>query len=107
MANSTADSSFTTSGLENELSGYKAISGSAIFSAIMGGLSALMFVDWKFIFVPLLAIFFGATALRRINRYADIYTGQNVLRVFARNTTFFRVVMQDIPLPALSRTEFV
>jgi hypothetical protein len=37
----------------------------------------------------------------------DIYTGQNVLRVFARNTTFFRVVMQDIPLPALSRTEFV
>jgi hypothetical protein len=37
----------------------------------------------------------------------DIYTGQNVLRVFARNTTFFRVVMQDIPLPPLSRTEFI
>ena len=37
----------------------------------------------------------------------DIYTGQIVLRVFVRNTTFFRVVMQDIPLPPLSRTEFV
>jgi len=37
----------------------------------------------------------------------DIYTGQNVLRVFARNTTFFRVVLQDIKLPPLARSAFV
>ena len=92
MANSTADSSFTTSGLENELSGYKAISGSAIFSAIMGGLSALMFVDWKFIFFPLLAIFFGATALRRINRYADIYTGQKIAQAGIGLAVIFTLV---------------
>lgn len=92
MANSSADSSFTTSGLENELSGYKAISGSAIFSAIMGGLSALMFVDWAFIFVPALAIFFGATALRKINRYADIYTGQKIAQAGIGLAVIFTLV---------------
>jgi hypothetical protein len=92
MANSTADSSFTTSGLENELSGYKSISGSAIFSAIMGGLSALMFVDWKFLFFPVLAIFFGATSLRRINRYADIYTGQKIAQAGIGLAVIFTLV---------------
>ncbi|MCY2935034.1 MAG: DUF4190 domain-containing protein [Planctomycetota bacterium] len=78
MANSTADSSFTTSGLENELTGYKAVSGSAIFSAFMGVCSAFMFLDRAFFFVPLLAIYFGFTSLRRIQRYPDIYTGQKI-----------------------------
>lgn len=75
MANSTSDSSFSTYGLENELTGYKAISGSAIFSAVTGAMSLLMFVDYSFFFIPLLAVVFGVIALRRIKRYPGIYTG--------------------------------
>ena len=78
MANSTADSSFSTYGLENELSGYKAVSGSAIFSAILGLFSGLMFVDWSFAFIPALAVVFGILALRNINRMPDFYTGQKI-----------------------------
>jgi len=78
MANSTADSSFSTYGLENELSGYKAVSGSAIFSAILGLFSGLMFVDWSFAFIPALAVVFGALALRNIKRMPDYYTGQKI-----------------------------
>jgi hypothetical protein len=75
MANSTADSSFATYGLENELSGYKALSGAAIFSAAMGLLSLLMFVDSNFFFIPLLAVFFGFKALRKIKMYPNTFTG--------------------------------
>lgn len=78
MANSTADSSFSTYGLENELSDYKSISGSAIFSVIMGGLSSLMFVDWGFAFIPVLAILFGLLAMRNIKRAPDLYAGQKI-----------------------------
>lgn len=78
MANSTADSSFSTYGLENELSGYKAVSGSAIFSAVMGALSGLMFVDWSFAFIPVLAVIFGILALRRISQMSSYYTGQKI-----------------------------
>ncbi len=75
MANSTADSSYATYGLENELTGYKALSGAAIFSAAMGLLSLLMFVDSNFFFIPLLAVFFGFKALRKIKKYPDTFTG--------------------------------
>lgn len=78
MANSTADSSFSTYGLENELSGYKAVSGSAIFSAILGVFSGLMFVDWSFAFIPALALIFGVLAIRNIKRMPDYYTGQKI-----------------------------
>lgn len=78
MANSTADSSFSTYGLENELSGYKAVSGSAIFSAILGVFSGLMFVDWSFAFIPALALIFGLLAIRNIKRMPDYYTGQKI-----------------------------
>lgn len=36
----------------------------------------------------------------------DIYTGQNVIRIFRRNRTFFRIVQNDIYLPELSRSGF-
>jgi hypothetical protein len=75
MANSTADSSFGTYGLENELSGYRTISSGAIFSFVMGLLSALMFVDTNFFFFPLLGIIFGISSLNKIKRLSDIYSG--------------------------------
>ncbi len=37
----------------------------------------------------------------------DIFTGENVIRVFHKNTTFFRVVQNDIYLPELSRSGFI
>lgn len=75
MANSTADSSFGTYGLENELSGYKSVSGAAVFSNILGVMSALMFIDLKFFFIPLLGLIIGFSALRKIRKYPDIYSG--------------------------------
>lgn len=75
MANSTADSSFGSFGLENELSGYKTISGGAIFSAILGVFSVLMFVDTKFFFIPLIGLVVGFRSLQRIQRYPDVYSG--------------------------------
>lgn len=75
MANSTADSSFATYGLENELSGYRSVNVGAVFSLIFGLLSALMFVDLKFFFIPLLGLIFGILALRKIRRYVDVYSG--------------------------------
>ena len=36
----------------------------------------------------------------------DIYTGQNVIRIYSRNTTFFRSVQNDIFLPELSRSGY-
>lgn len=75
MANSTADSSFGSFGLENELSGYKTISGGAIFSVVLGVFSILMFVDMNFFFIPLIGLFIGVRSLKRIQRYPDVYSG--------------------------------
>lgn len=36
----------------------------------------------------------------------DIYTGQNVIRIFSKNSTFFRIVQNDIYLPELSRSGY-
>lgn len=96
MANSTADSSFSTYGLENELSGYKAINGAAIFSAIMGVVSLLMFVDTNFFFVPLLAIVFGILALRRIKRFPDVYTGLKMAQAGIGLAVIFSLVAFSI-----------
>ncbi len=96
MANSTADSSFSTYGFENELSGYKAINGAAIFSAIMGAASLLMFVDTYFFFVPLLAVLFGILALRRIKRFPDVYTGLKMAQAGIGLAVLFSLVSLSI-----------
>lgn len=96
MANSTADSSFSTYGFENELSGYKAVSGGAIFSAIMGFASLLMFVDMNFFFIPLLAILFGFLALRRIKRFPDVYTGLKLAQAGIGLAVIFTLVSFSI-----------
>lgn len=96
MANSTADSSFSTYGFENELSGYKAINGAAIFSIVMGVASLLMFVDTNFFFVPLLAVVFGALALRRIKKFPEVYTGLKMAQAGIGLSVLFSLVAFSI-----------
>lgn len=96
MANSTADSSFATYGLENELVGYKALSGAAIFSAIMGFLSLLMFVSYNFFFIPLIAVFFGIKALRNVKRFPEMYTGLKLAQAGIGLAVVFTLVSLSI-----------
>jgi hypothetical protein len=92
MANSTADSSFGSFGLENELSGYKSISGGAITSTLLGCMSVLMFVDLKFFFIPLLGLFIGIRALMRIQRYPDVYSGLKLAQAGIGLSALFSLV---------------
>jgi len=92
MANSTADSSYSSFGLENELSGYKSISGGAIFSMMLGLMSVLMFVDMKFFFIPLVGLLIGFRSLRRIQRYSDVYSGLKLAQAGIGLSVIFSLV---------------
>jgi hypothetical protein len=64
--------------IENELPSYRAISGGAVASLLLGLASVLSFADRWFIIVGIAAIVIGLLAVRRINRYDDVLTGRGL-----------------------------
>jgi hypothetical protein len=73
-------SSPAVSAIENEIANYRAISPLAIVSLILGLFSVLAFANNYMIAISIAAIATGATAIRKIQRFPDLYTG----KVFAQ-----------------------
>ncbi len=63
------------SAIENEIPAYRAISGMAVFSFLLGLASLLCFIDPWFLLAGAGAMFTGFLAQRKILRYSDVLTG--------------------------------
>lgn len=68
------------SAIENELSTYRAYHPASIAALACGVIASLSFVHWGFYIIAVLGILCGATAMRRINRDPEIYTGKGLAR---------------------------
>ncbi|CAN5913547.1 hypothetical protein BH23PLA1_BH23PLA1_12290 [soil metagenome] len=66
---------------ENEIPEYRAISGGAVFSLLLGLIAILSFVNPYFLLAAFAAVLFGALALRKIRRNAKILTGAGLANV--------------------------
>jgi hypothetical protein len=64
--------------IENELPSYRAISGGAVASLLLGLASILSFADRWFVVAGVAAIVVGILAVRKITRYSDVLTGQGI-----------------------------
>ena len=73
-----ASISAPTSGIDNEIAAYRAISPAAILSLICGVLAVLCFTSWFFLAFTLAAIVLGLSAERRIRRDPEIWTGRKL-----------------------------
>ncbi len=73
-----AESSVTSSVIENELPTYRAISLLAIASLVCGAISVFSFADSIFIAVAAAAIVLGLLAHRSIGRFSDVLTGKGI-----------------------------
>lgn len=67
--------------IENEIPAYRAISGGAVSSLLMGMVSLLCFADSRFLAVAGAAIVLGVLARRKIHRFPDILTGARMAEV--------------------------
>ncbi|MBX6312515.1 MAG: DUF4190 domain-containing protein [Isosphaeraceae bacterium] len=66
------------SAIENEIPAYRAISPMAVFSLVLGVLSALSFADYWFLGAAVAAIGTGWLADRKIRRLPDVLTGRGL-----------------------------
>jgi hypothetical protein len=57
---------------------YRAISGWAVASVVLGGLSAALMLGWLFAVLPLAGIFAGWMGLRQIGRFREEMTGMGM-----------------------------
>lgn len=57
---------------------YRALSGLAVVSAILGVLSLLTFLHWALVVVPVVGMLVGWMAIKRIDRTPEELTGRNV-----------------------------
>lgn len=64
--------------IENELGGYRAISGWAIASMLLGLLGILSFASRSFLVVTAAAVVTGAIGLRMISRFPSMLTGRGL-----------------------------
>jgi hypothetical protein len=64
--------------IENEIPTYRAISGLAVISLILGLFSALSFAEYTFLIAAVLAVVTGLIAERRIRRLPDMLTGRGL-----------------------------
>jgi len=71
----------TGSAIENELPTYRAISATAVFSVICGGLAVCTFAAPIFYVFSILAVALGIKAHRTIGRYPDILTGRGLANI--------------------------
>ena len=67
--------------IENEIPAYRAVSGAAVSSLLLGLTSLLCFADYRFIAVAAGAIVLGVLARRKIQRFPDILTGTRMAEV--------------------------
>ncbi len=77
---SSSSSSPAVSAIENEIANYRAITPLAIISLILGVFSVLAFANIYLAAISVAAIAAGALAIRKIQRFPDLYTG----KVFAQ-----------------------
>jgi len=59
---------------------YRAVHWAAVTSLVLGGLSALVWLSWLFLVLPLAAVLSGWLALRRIARGREEFTGSGLAR---------------------------
>ncbi len=67
--------------IDNEIPAYRAVSGMAITSLLLGMLTAMTFIDSAFLLAGLGAIVFGVLARRKIHRMPDVLTGDKLAQV--------------------------
>lgn len=67
-----------TSGIDNEIAAYRAITPASILSLICGLLAVLSFTSWFFLAFTIAAILLGLRAERRIRRDPEIWTGRKM-----------------------------
>jgi hypothetical protein len=67
-----------STGMDNEIAAYRAISPAAILSLICGLLALLSFTSWFFLAFTAAAIVLGVAAERRIARDPEIWTGRKL-----------------------------
>lgn len=79
-AQTTTQVSQSTS-IENELGSYRAVSGLAVTSLLLGLLGALSFASRSFLPAAAAAVVVGALALRSIRRYPDLLTGRRLAEI--------------------------
>ena len=63
------------SAIDNEIPAYRAVSGLAITSLLLGSLTALTFIDQAFLLAGVAAVVCGLLAQRKIRRMPDVLTG--------------------------------
>ncbi|WP_406700380.1 DUF4190 domain-containing protein [Singulisphaera sp. Ch08] len=73
-----ASISAPTSGIDNEIAAYRAISPAAILSLLCGVVAVLSFTSWFFLVFTIAAIALGLSAERRIRRDPEIWTGRKM-----------------------------
>lgn len=78
---SSSPSTRAASPIENEIPNYRAISGWAIASLLLGALSGLAFANLAFVVASLGAIAAGAIALRSIRTHPDLLTGNGLANI--------------------------
>ena len=67
--------------IDNEFPAYRAISGAAVASLLLGLTSILCFADYRFLGVAAAAVILGILASRKIARLSDILTGKRMAEV--------------------------
>jgi hypothetical protein len=67
-----------STGIDNEIAAYRAISPAAVLSLICGLLAVLCFTSWVFLAFTVAAIVLGVAAERRIARDPEIWTGRKL-----------------------------
>jgi len=97
----TPNTAASSSAIENELTTYRAVSVLAITGFVAGLFSALSFASLFFLAASVLAVVFGAVALKRIRTYPDLLTGAGFANlgiamglIFGLSATTYKVSQQ-------------